>query len=672
MKKLIISEDTIFLQHFAMLKADVLIKPKSDEITDAAFDEKGRVILVSAQKQMAKDYIDEHIKFVHKAYAPLPPTEVSLKYSHSYKNGSYTKLYFKLPDDKKSVLKDLDYSSVDLMLIPEKDNRGITAKSLTDVIVEKIGRHYKNFKKPVFRHTQLQKKTMVSIYFTTPEGETISLNAKSPVIGQASHDFIAKQFYKKECQKKATVIGSEVHGNETFLVAFYQEKNAPWFLEESSSYSIREQTIDIRPRLTKALRSLYYNDFGASSVFHHLFVELDKDWEGEELEKPEKVEYFHKGLDNTQIDATERCVQTQQPVSILHGPPGTGKSRVLSEVIYQLINRNKNYRILVCSHSNQAVDNLLSKCVEFASKKQKLHRVNNINPQFAKYAETELKSSNIVFSTLHSITTITQNQEETRGFDVCIVDEAGQTLDVDAWMAILASNRLIIAGDHHQLSPLITTDLTDVIVKSDLKTLQARCMENVPESAISMLGVQYRMNKNIVAWSNKTFYDNKIVSHQSVANQTIAGLPPVVFHNITSSQEVSQNNSYMNIAEGDAVKAYVNDLIRFHKIKDSQIGVIVPYAAQRNYMNKIFSNYRNLKMASVDGFQGGEMDVIVISLVRSNPRNTVGFLEDLRRLNVAITRAKKHVCIIGNVDMLGRNKTLAPFFDFYDENIINI
>jgi len=334
---------------------------------------------------------------------------------------------------------------------------------------------------------------------------------------------------------------------------------------------------------------------------------------------------------------------------------------------------------------------------------QQVHRVNNMLPEFEEFnAECEkgilhvLGSVKLVFSTLHSVDHVKHDD-----FDVVIIDEAGQTLDIDAWGALLKANRCIIAGDQHQLPPVISKPhlINKCFKTTTCRSLQARAVlsdeqacEQFPldyESRVMFLDTQYRMNEKILAWSNKTFYDDKVESGAQVFDRVIhADLKPLTVYEVKGSER-KNGTSFENAGEANRIVNYVNMLQQEYGIESSRIGIITAYKQQkyrikqefmsssknvkrsRNQVN-IFSgedinSTKDIKISTVDSFQGGEMDVIIISLVRSNAEHKIGFLADLRRLNVAVTRAKMHAVLFCNTMTLMDNEALMSLVTDYAE-----
>lgn len=256
-------------------------------------------------------------------------------------------------------------------------------------------------------------------------------------------------------------------------------------------------------------------------------------------------------------------------------------------------------------------------------------------------------------------------------FDTVIIDEASQALEPECWSAMLKAKRVFMAGDHMQLPPTVKS--SDAIKLGLETTLLDRMTNTITNSY--QLTTQYRMNDAILSFPNQTFYDGSLKSHDSVKDHMITKDDnPLVWIDTSGcgfEEQVSdEHRSKWN--EGEYF------ILREHLIQQMQhyesctIGIISPYAQQVRYIRSQVGEdevLRTLDIAidSIDGFQGQEKDIIYISLVRSNDNGELGFLKDLRRLNVAITRAKKKLVIIGDVATLSTDKTYLNLLEHIEK-----
>ena len=261
-------------------------------------------------------------------------------------------------------------------------------------------------------------------------------------------------------------------------------------------------------------------------------------------------------------------------------------------------------------------------------------------------------------------------------FNTLFIDEAAQALEAACWIPIRKVSRVIFAGDHQQLPPTVKSIAA---LKAGLgKTLMERIVENKPE-VVTLLQVQYRMNDQIMQFSSREFYDGKLQTAPEIKYRGILDYDnPMSWYNtddlpdeIESKEEfVGESFGRINKAEAELTLQHLElyyGRIGKQRILDERIdvGIISPYRAQVQLLRRMikkrefFKPYRHLiSVNTVDGFQGQERDVIILSLVRSNDEGQIGFLRDLRRMNVAITRARMKLIILGSVDTL----TKHPFY----------
>lgn len=274
---------------------------------------------------------------------------------------------------------------------------------------------------------------------------------------------------------------------------------------------------------------------------------------------------------------------------------------------------------------------------------------------------------------------------EGQKFGTLFIDEAAQALEAACWIPIRRVSRVILAGDHCQLPPTVKSIAA---LKAGLgKTLMERVVENKPE-CVTLLQVQYRMRDEIMRFSSDYFYDGKVETAPQIRNRGILDLDIPVSWMDTSEIEVGTDEpsfqeqfvgeSFGRVNKGEAeltltvLQDYFTKIGR-QRILDEQIdvGVISPYRAQVQWLRRLvrqrafFKPYRHLvTVNTVDGFQGQERDIIIISMVRSNDDGQIGFLRDLRRMNVAITRAKMKLIILGNAETLCRHPFYRKLYDY--------
>ncbi|HEY9487536.1 MAG TPA: AAA domain-containing protein, partial [Chryseosolibacter sp.] len=241
-----------------------------------------------------------------------------------------------------------------------------------------------------------------------------------------------------------------------------------------------------------------------------------------------------------------------------------------------------------------------------------------------------------------------------------------------SWIPLLKSERVIFAGDHQQLPPTIKS--IEASRRGLSKTLFEKGIENQPEQ-ISMLQVQYRMHEKIMEFSSRYFYDNQLIAHESVRAQLLRPrFEPVTFIDTAGcgyqEKQDPETLSRMNAEEASLLiqqaELLVEDIGTNPWLEEKiTMGIITPYSAQVDQLHKLAESsaileplYKYITINTVDAFQGQERDVIIISFVRSNDKGEVGFLSDIRRTNVAMTRARKKLIMIGDSATLSSH----PFY----------
>jgi predicted DNA helicase len=264
-------------------------------------------------------------------------------------------------------------------------------------------------------------------------------------------------------------------------------------------------------------------------------------------------------------------------------------------------------------------------------------------------------------------------------FDVAVIDEASQATIPSVLIPIAKAKRFVLAGDHKQLPPTILSEEA----KELSETLFEKLIQLYPEKA-KMLEIQYRMNEKLMEFPSREFYEGKIKADESVKNITLADLKvrepffgepwdsilkreePLVFVDTAERRDKWErqrkgSTSRENPLEALLVKEIVERLLRMG-VKEEWIGIITPYDDQVDLIQSLVGE--EVEVHTVDGYQGREKEVIVLSFVRSNKEGELGFLTDLRRLNVALTRAKRKLIAIGDSETLSNHPTYKRFLEF--------
>jgi superfamily I DNA and/or RNA helicase len=264
-------------------------------------------------------------------------------------------------------------------------------------------------------------------------------------------------------------------------------------------------------------------------------------------------------------------------------------------------------------------------------------------------------------------------------FHTVVIDEAGQALEPACWIPILKAQKVVLAGDHCQLSPTIKSNEA---AKNGLSTtLLEKCVALHPKS-VTLLEEQYRMNEQIMAHSSKIFYHNKLKAHHSVAKHLLfANDSPLTFIDTAgcSFDEKLDGTSSTNPEEAAFLVKHLSDFVEELKKKFStnnfpSIAIISPYKQQITILKEQIEHLPDLQevlahisVNTIDSFQGQERDIVYISLTRSNAEGAIGFLSDIRRMNVAMTRARKKLIVIGDSATLSNSPFYADFITFSQE-----
>ena len=407
-------------------------------------------------------------------------------------------------------------------------------------------------------------------------------------------------------------------------------------------------------------------------------------------------------------------------VAVVHGPPGTGKTTTLVEAIFETLRRES--QVLVCAQSNMAVDWISEKLVDRGINVLRIGNPTRVNDKMLSFTyerrfeahpdypqlwsirkairelrqqrkhadswhqkmdrlksratELELRIRSSLFGEARviasTLTGAANRVLEGEKYSTLFIDEAAQALEAACWIAIRKAGRVILAGDHCQLPPTVKSIMA---LKGGLgKTLMERIVENKPET-VTLLKMQYRMNEQIMKFSSDWFYNGMVesapmVSHRGILDYDIPMMWIDTAECDGKEEFVGENFGRINRAEAEmtlqTLQQYLEKIGKQRILEESiDVGIISPYRAQVQLLRKelrkreFFRPYRHLlTVNTVDGFQGQERDIILISLVRSNDGGDIGFLRDLRRMNVAITRARMKLIILGSSETM----TSHPFY----------
>jgi ATP-dependent RNA/DNA helicase IGHMBP2 len=288
-----------------------------------------------------------------------------------------------------------------------------------------------------------------------------------------------------------------------------------------------------------------------------------------------------------------------------------------------------------------------------------------------------LLKANVITATLVGANHYTVKQLR---YDTVVIDEAGQALEPACWIPILKAKKVVMAGDHCQLPPTIKSK--EAAKEGLSTTLMEKCV-SLHAEAVVLLEEQYRMHKTIMGFSSKEFYEDKLHAHPSVANRTLFdGDQPLAFIDTAGCgfDEKLEGTSISNPEEASFLlkhlTGFVKQLTAVYAVNNfPSVAVISPYKHQVEILKEQLLSYQSLhglgkaiSANTIDSFQGQERDVLYISVTRSNAESNIGFLIDVRRMNVAMTRARKKLVVIGDSATLSQFTFYADFISYAQEH----
>lgn len=449
-------------------------------------------------------------------------------------------------------------------------------------------------------------------------------------------------------------------------------------------------------------------------------------------------DYLHLPALNAVQNRAVQHVLSAEDVAIIHGPPGTGKTTTLVQAIVHTLKEVP--QVLVCAASNAAVDLLTEKLSEAGvnvvrfgnpsriSEAQLEHtldfkiinhreykQIKELRKRAAEFRTMALKykrnfgreereqrkvvlsearklqeeaeklenyiitdlisKAQVCTSTLVGSSVYLMRDKE---FPVVFIDEAAQALEPATWIPVSKAHKVVFAGDHCQLPPTVKSQ------KAAKGGLEITLFEKVVQrqQADIMLEIQYRMNEQIMQFSNHEFYKDKLKADESVRNRALPGQMPFELVDTAGcgfAEQYDANQSISNPEEAFLLLKHFKTLTESimeagGNTRELTCGLISPYKAQVNFLKEKLEGETTLKevlpmlsVNTVDGFQGQERDIIYISLVRSNTKGEIGFLNDLRRMNVAMTRAKKKLVIFGDSATLSQNKFYRELIEYAEK-----
>ncbi|NWW80438.1 SMBP2 protein, partial [Climacteris rufus] len=449
------------------------------------------------------------------------------------------------------------------------------------------------------------------------------------------------------------------------------------------------------------------------------------------------LEFFNASLDASQREAVSFSL-AQRELAIIHGPPGTGKTTTLVEIILQAV--QQGLKVLCCAPSNVAVDNLVERlagcrarllrlghparllqpiqqhCLDAVlargdtahivadirsdmdrawaksrkaqDKGERSHFLGEIKTLRKELKERE-EAAMVAALSQASVVLATNTGASSDGplkllpethFDLVVIDECAQALEASCWIPLLKAPKCILAGDHKQLPPTIISQRAAAEGLS--LSLLERLAERYGERALRMLTVQYRMHRDIMEWASTELYGGRLRAHPSVAQHLLRDLPGVSSTEETSiplllidtagcglfEMEVEDEQSKGNPGEVQLVGMHVQALVDAG-VKAKDIAVVAPYNLQVDMLRQhLGHSHPELEIKSVDGFQGREKEAVILSFVRSNKKGEVGFLAEERRINVAVTRARRQVAVVCDSRTVGGRPFLRRLLEHLSQH----
>ncbi len=429
------------------------------------------------------------------------------------------------------------------------------------------------------------------------------------------------------------------------------------------------------------------------------------------------INFRNQKLNESQQQAVAAIAANEQ-LTIVHGPPGTGKTTTLIEAIIQLIKAGE--KILVSAPSNTAVDNISKGLIQQGVKllrvgiitkvdetifahtpegklnnskslkeiKQLKFRAEEFRRMALKYkrsfGKAEREQRNLLFKEVKNIRTeIKQlqayNEEKLFAeaeviagtpiglydakinhlkFDSLVIDEAGQCIEPLAWTIFPLAEKIVLAGDHWQLPPTVLSN--EAAQLGFNRSILEVAIDHNP--AVYLLNTQYRMRPAIAGFSSQYFYNGLL---QTAAHLHDDGIHLTFIDTAGSGYNEKRGPDGMSL-QNEGELNIVQQLLAKEKLEPAVTAFISPYSGQVTAAKELLPS--TMRISTIDSFQGQEKENIIVSLVRSNDDGDIGFLKDYRRMNVAITRAKEQLIVIGDSATIGADKFYNEFLSYVEKN----
>ncbi|MGC4104082.1 AAA domain-containing protein [Ferruginibacter sp.] len=429
------------------------------------------------------------------------------------------------------------------------------------------------------------------------------------------------------------------------------------------------------------------------------------------------LSFRNKNLNESQQQAVA-AIAAGEAVTIVHGPPGTGKTTTLVEAIIQLV--EKGEKVLVAAPSNTAVDNIakgliaknvqllrvgntskvdedifqhtpegkLSNSKQLKEIKQLKIRAEEFRKMALKYkrsfGKAEREQRNLLFKEVKNIRTEIKslqayNEEKLYSeaaviagtpvglydakinhlhFDTLVIDEAGQCIEPLAWCIFPLAKKYVLAGDHLQLPPtVLSNEAARLGLNRSILEVSIATIKNV-----FLLNTQYRMRQAIAGFSGGYFYDGLLLTAAHLTNNHTH----ITFIDTAGSGFNEKHGPDGSSLQNEGELQIVQKLLETEQLDPQQTAFISPYSGQVAAAKELLP--KQLRISTIDSFQGQEKQNIILSLVRSNDDGDIGFLKDYRRMNVAITRAKEQLYVIGDSATIGADPFYNAFLTYMENN----
>ncbi|WP_257297921.1 AAA domain-containing protein [Haloarchaeobius sp. FL176] len=378
---------------------------------------------------------------------------------------------------------------------------------------------------------------------------------------------------------------------------------------------------------------------------------------------------------NDAQDEAVRMAVTADDCALIHGPPGTGKTYTIAQAVRAMVERGE--RVLLSAFTNRAVDNALEAIRETGFEDDDLGDIVRIGTKSGVREDmqdlrlrrhgdpqeraAELEDASVVAATTATCGSTVMREQQ---FDVALVDEAGQLTEPGTLAAVNLADRFVLVGDHQQLPPVIRAD-TDLS-----RSLFERLIDTHPEAGV-LLDRQYRMSQRIQAFPSREFYDGKLrpatgeVAGRSLADLDhvdVTALPDALRGGVSMVDTPGDDGRHTDAVEAAEVRRVVDAHLEAG-LRPEEVGVIAPFRAQVAEITRDVPD--GVAVDTVDRFQGSAKEVIVVSFVASGDLDSPIF-EDYRRVNVALTRAKRSLVLVGDSDTLSTDEVYARMVDWAD------